>query len=146
MIDPLDSYAKTLSSLTPDRIDDLMRLVSQDVHFRDPFNDCHGRDLYRAVLEDMFNHLSSIVFTVNDTAWAYASDAYQVRTAFIKWTLSAQLQGRLWEVEGCSELRFNDDGLVTTHHDYWDAAAGLYERLPLLGRVLAFLRRRIAVD
>ncbi|MFT4584291.1 MAG: steroid delta-isomerase [Gammaproteobacteria bacterium] len=136
-------YTDSLQSLTYDRIDDLMSLVSDDVHFRDPFNDCHGRAQYRAVFEDMFEQLEDIAFVVDYAAWVSVGDTAPLSSALIKWNLSAQLQGKLWRIEGCSELHFND-GLLTAHYDYWDAAAGLYERFPLLGRVLTFLRRRIA--
>ena len=121
-----------------------MRLVSDDVHFRDPFNDCRGRERYRAVLEDMFDQLEAIAFTVDYAAWVELGDAAPTPIALIKWRLSARLQRKPWQVEGCSELHFNADGLVSAHYDYWDAASGLYERLPLLGRVLASLRRRIS--
>lgn len=144
MTDALDTYVAALQSLTADRLEEFMLLVADDVHFRDPFNDCRGRGRYRAVLEDMFENLDAIEFSVDQSAEARAADGTQ--TALIKWTLTAELHKKPWRVEGCSELRFGSNGLVLAHHDYWDAAAGLYERFPLLGSVLKLLRRRIRVD
>ena len=36
------------------------------------------------------------------------------------------------------------DGRIARHRDYWDAAGELYEKLPLLGTLMRWLRRRIA--
>ena len=47
-------------------------------------------------------------------------------------------------IRGVSHLRFDADGRVDYHRDYWDAAEELYFRLPLLGGVLRALQRRLA--
>ena len=43
---------------------------------------------------------------------------------------------------GASHLVFGPDGLITLHRDYWDAAEELYEKLPLLGSLMRWLKRR----
>jgi hypothetical protein len=43
---------------------------------------------------------------------------------------------------GASHLVFTSTGLVTLHRDYWDAAEELYEKLPLLGSAMRWLKRR----
>ena len=35
-----------------------------------------------------------------------------------------------------------DDGRIRLHRDYWDAAEELYEKLPVLGHLMRWLRRR----
>ena len=48
-----------------------------------------------------------------------------------------------WQtVRGGTHLVFNDAGLVTLHRDYWDAAEELYEKLPLVGGLMRWLKRR----
>ena len=46
---------------------------------------------------------------------------------------------------GMSTIRFNADGLVSEHADYWDGASALYEKLPVIGTMLAWIRRRLAI-
>jgi hypothetical protein len=36
----------------------------------------------------------------------------------------------------------DSDGLITVHRDYWDAAEELYEKLPLVGGVMRWLKAR----
>jgi hypothetical protein len=43
---------------------------------------------------------------------------------------------------GASRLVFSAQGLVTLHRDYWDAAEELYEKLPLVGGLMRWLKRR----
>jgi hypothetical protein len=35
-------------------------------------------------------------------------------------------------------------GLIVLHRDYWDAAEELYEKLPVVGALMRWLRRRAA--
>ena len=45
-------------------------------------------------------------------------------------------------IEGSSYLQLNAQGLITLHRDYWDAAQELYEKLPVLGSLMRWLKRR----
>ena len=46
-------------------------------------------------------------------------------------------------IHGASHLRFGADGRVVVHRDYWDAAEELYEKLPLVGALMRWLKRRL---
>ena len=37
------------------------------------------------------------------------------------------------------------DGRVAYHRDYWDAAEEVYEKIPLLGGLLRWIKRRLQV-
>jgi steroid delta-isomerase len=45
-------------------------------------------------------------------------------------------------VHGATHLRFAPDGRIALHRDYWDAAEELYEKLPLVGALMRWLRSR----
>ena len=45
-------------------------------------------------------------------------------------------------IHGASHLRFGTDGRVQMHRDYWDAAEELYEKLPVIGTLMRWLKRR----
>ena len=46
--------------------------------------------------------------------------------------------------ESASHMRFAADGRVVYHRDYWDAAEELYEKLPVLGPLMRWLKRQAA--
>ena len=143
MDDPLTRYVAALERLNRESLADLLALCDPHMHFRDPFNDCHGVAAFGRVMEDMFAKLDDVHFAADHVAWSGSDRS----CALIHWHLDASLRalrGKPWQVEGCSMLHFGADGTLTAHYDYWDAAAGFYEHLPILGRVLGLLRRRIA--
>ena len=45
---------------------------------------------------------------------------------------------------GVTQFRFDAQGRVLIHKDFWDAGSGLYEQLPLLGRVIGWIRGAVA--
>jgi hypothetical protein len=51
--------------------------------------------------------------------------------------------GKTIVVDGASYLRFNEAGKVSYHRDYFDLGAMLYEQLPLLGRIIVAVKRRL---
>mgnify|MGYP003402137732 FL=1 len=47
-------------------------------------------------------------------------------------------------MRGVSHLRFDAEGMVNYHRDYWDAAEELYMKLPAVGWLMRGLRRMIS--
>jgi len=52
-------------------------------------------------------------------------------------------RGQEQVILGASHLVLSDTGRVTLHRDYWDAAEELYEKLPLVGGLMRWLKRRV---
>lgn len=137
MHDAHEAYRTYLETLTPESLDQLEKYVTPDVRFRDPFNDVRGVDAMRRVLLHMFQNVGPVAFRVS---WIAADrDA-----CLMRWTFLGRLRGKDWTFEGMSSIRFTADGLVSEHVDYWDGATALYERLPVIGPILASIRRRLA--
>lgn len=125
--------------LTPASLAHLDEVYAADVHFVDPFNDVSGLAPMRRIFEHMFETLQAPRFTVL-SRFAAGDEA------FLTWDFRFRRSAGGGEllIHGGSHLRFTADGRVAMHRDYWDAAQQVYERLPLLGAVLRWLRRRIA--
>lgn len=130
-------YVELFENLTPQRLDELAPLLTDEVRFCDPFNDVRGVAAVQAILADMFARTEAPRFRV--LHWCV--DGQQ---GYIRWHFSARvpLLGA-WEVEGVSRLAFAPDGRIAEHLDYWDSGP-VYERVPLLGRLVRMIRRRLA--
>ena len=135
--DAAERYIRFWETLSPESLSQLPEIAAPDIHFSDPFNDVSGLAGFRAVFEDMFQRVTEPRFRV--TAHAINGDL-----CFLRWVFTFQSGGRAWRIEGVSEVRFDPSGLAIEHIDHWDAAAQLYERLPVLGAVLRRLRRRLS--
>lgn len=133
----LNLYCQAFEQLAPENIDRLETLVSQDIHFRDPFNDVHGWGAMRAVLVDMFEHCENPRFTITERL-------ADEQRAYLRWIFTAKIP-RLGEfhIDGVSRLSFEAGGRITEHLDYWDSSP-LYLRLPLVGWLLRRVKERIS--
>lgn len=133
-------------ALNRDSLHLLDELYAADATFIDPFHRIEGRAALHAYFAKMYANVSLIRFDFEDeTATADELVLY--------WTMTyahPRLNGgRPIAVPGCTRFRFVTDaaspdaGKVRLHRDYFDAGALLYEQIPLLGRVVRFLRERV---
>jgi steroid delta-isomerase len=116
----------------------LANIYAADARFKDPFNEVRGLVEIEAVFAHMFTTLQSPHFVVCDRM-------AQGQQAFLTWDFRFRFQGdERWQtIHGATRLQFDAQGLVTTHRDYWDAAEELYEKLPVLGALMRWLKRRV---
>ena len=135
--DAFDRYKAYLEELTVDRLRDIQSYVSENVTFQDPLHDVTGCVEMRRIFERLFATVSDIDFHID-------SHATNGRIVFFRWVLTGLLSRKSWTVEGVTRLTFDDQGMVTSHLEYWDAASQLYDRFPVIGPVLRWLRRRVA--
>lgn len=137
-----DSRAAALvaayTGLTRDNLPALLALYGEQATFKDPFNEVRGRPAIARVFAHMFDTLAEPRFDV--TVCTCEGDA-----AFLAWDFHFRRDsGEAMLVRGASHLVFQSDGRVALHRDYWDAAEELYAKLPLLGGLMRWLRRRLA--
>ena len=145
MDDPLLRYVAYLEGFDRAALEKLEDRVTVDVRFSDPFNDTVGIDAMRAVFSDMLEHVHGLQFKVDTYGWCKHPPA--ASRAMLAWQLSGCLPAfgdRPWSVEGMRLLEFDDSGIVSVRRDHWDAASGLYTELPVIGRLLSWMRRRFA--
>ncbi len=131
-------YLQWFENMQPASLAELDRYFAPDVHFKDPFNDVGSRDAVRRIFEHMFKTTGSPRFRID--GWMCAGDA-----ASIRWQFQCELKGLTIAFPGMSFVRFDVQGKAIEHIDYWDPAQGIYEKLPLLGRFMRYLRRRLAI-
>jgi steroid Delta-isomerase len=125
-------------AITPESVARLGELYSPEADFKDPFNEVRGVPAIAGIFAHMFVALEAPRFVVNDIV-------VQADQAFLTWDFLFRFR-RLREgeqrVRGASHLRFAPDGRIALHRDYWDAAEELYEKLPLVGALMRWLRRQ----
>ena len=126
-------------TLAPADLPALRGVYADDARFKDPFNDVRGLQPIRAIFEHMFRTLRDPRFTI-DRAIALGDEG------FLTWEFRFEPRrgGAEIRIRGATHLRFATDGRIAEHRDYWDAAEELYEKLPLLGTLMRWLKRRVA--
>jgi len=137
--DALQRYIAFYETLSPETLPQADTVFTGDARFKDPFNDVRGIDRIRHVFTDMFKTVGAPDFHVTGSGWK--DDA----VCYLRWRFTYRVGGKGDPVivEGMSDVTFAPNGKVSSHIDFWDAAQGLYEHLPVIGMVLRALRRRV---
>ncbi len=132
------AFFESIESASVDRLD---AVYAADAHFRDPFNEVHGLPEIRRIFAQMFEHLDDCRFT-------FVDEAVDARGAFLTWDMTFRIRQlrpqQIRRIHGATHLKFAADGRVAYHRDYWDAADELYAKLPLIGPLMRWLKRRLA--
>lgn len=126
-------------TLSPSNVSQLHTLYDAQARFKDPFNEVQGLPEIERIFRHMYVALDQPHFVITgqlvDGAQAFLT--WEFRFRFKRFDTST-----LQTVRGGSHVVFNEQGLVSLHRDYWDAAEELYEKLPVLGGVMRWLKRR----
>lgn len=125
-------------SITPADVSRLGEFYASDARFKDPFNDVRGVPAIERVFAHMFVALDSPRFVVRDIV----AEGDQ---CFLTWDFRFRMKRFARDeqlIRGASQIRFAPDGRIAMHRDWWDAAEELYEKLPLVGGLMRWLKRR----
>jgi len=125
--------------LQPQDLPRLSELYAPDARFKDPFNDVQGL----VAIERIFSHMFDSLHAPHVKVTGEIAEGQQ---CFLAWEFRFRFKRyhpAQWQtIEGGTHLVFNHQGLVSLHRDYWDAAEELYEKLPLVGGLMRWLKRR----
>jgi ketosteroid isomerase-like protein len=137
----IDDIIRFFEEITPESVARFGDYYSDDAYFKDPFNEVHGLLAVQHIFTHMFQKVAEPRFVVTEKM----QDA---GGAMLIWDFYYRVQlwgkGQTQIMRGASHLRFNADGKVCYHRDYWDTGEELYMKLPLLGVLMRGLRRALA--
>ncbi len=126
--------------ITLARVHELRELYAADASFKDPFNEVVGI----AAIEQIFAHM---FVALHEPRFVVTEVIQQGDSCVLTWDFVFRFKRfdtvTVQTVRGASHLWFDGAGKVTMHRDYWDAAEELYEKLPVLGALMQWLKRRV---
>ena len=116
-------------------------VYAADVYFRDPFKEIHGEPDFEAYLLSGSSAVSQ--FSMNWQDVGKNGGNY-----YFRWVMSVKFKsdGKKQApslTTGISFVRFGPDGKVIFHQDYFDAGSFLYEKIPVLGAEIRFIKKRM---
>lgn len=137
----IENVVRYFEALTPATVAELDRLYTADAYFRDPFNEVNDVQSIQRIFAHMFDALIDPRFVV--TNWIAEGGQ-----AMVEWDFTFRIRrfrpAQGWSVHGVSHLRLTADGRISYHRDYWDTGDELYSKLPGIGPVVRYLKRRMA--
>jgi len=128
--------------LQPADVSRITDIYTADAHFKDPFNEVQGI----AAIEQIFAHMFE---TLDTPSFVITQQVLQGTQCFVTWDFLFAMrpfgEGKTQTIRGASHLVLREDAgvwRVALHRDYWDAAEELYEKLPVVGSLMRWLKRR----
>jgi hypothetical protein len=134
----IERIVAQFEGLTPSNVSGLADLYTADARFKDPFNEVQGAAAVQRIFEHMFVNLDEPRFVVRERI-------VQGNQCFLTWDFLFRMK-RFRNDEQCirggSHLVLTAEGRIQSHRDYWDAAEELYEKLPVVGSLMRWLKKR----
>lgn len=126
-------------TLQPTSVAIMGDFYTPDAYFKDPFNEVRGLAEIQRIFSHMYVALDNPHFVVTERV-------VQGAQCFLVWDFKFRFKrfdtATEQVVRGTSHLRLAPDGRISYHRDYWDAAEELYEKLPVVRRLMHWLKRR----
>jgi len=129
-------------TIGPDDVARIRDLYSADAFFKDPFNEVQGVNAITPIFSHMFDALIQPRFVITQKV-------QQGEHCFVTWDFLFAMRkfepNTTQTIRGASHLVFRlEEGVwrVAIHRDYWDAAEELYEKLPVVGALMRWLKKR----
>ena len=126
-------------TITPQSIARVAVHYAPDATFKDPFNDVRGLPAIERIYSHMFDALNAPRFIVT-------SQLVDGPACFLIWEFKFYFKNfdKTTEqtVRGGTHLLLDAQGKITAHRDYWDPAEEVYEKLPVVGGVMRWLKKR----
>ena len=140
----IEELVHAFEQLQPHDIARMGDWYADDARFKDPFKDVQGVSEIQAIFQHMFDSLHQPRFVVT-------SRIVQGNQCFLVWDFLFRFKSMQTDVEQCihggSHMVFALNHLgewrVQSHRDYWDAAEELYEKLPWVGGLMRWLKKRV---
>lgn len=136
----IERVRRFFADITPESV----RRMASDVYARDAFfNDTLKTLRGAAAIEEYFLHTAenadSVEVVFHDVSRSGEDFYFRWRMTMRVGALSGGEPLVSW---GVTHFRFDEDGRVVLHQDFWDSAGGLYEHIPVIGGLLRAIRAR----
>jgi len=132
----LKEFFETLAPNT--RAKAFENIYDKNVHFKDPFNDVIGLDGVYKIFSHMYRNLNEPKFLLHEFV-------QKENVLYIHWQFHFMFKNetKAHSFDGLSRLVLNEEQKIIEHIDYWDAAEHMYGKLPLIGSILRYIKRKI---
>lgn len=120
--------------------DQVREVYAEDAFFNDTLKTVHGADAIEEYLGETSDGIDKGTVQFLDVV----SDNGNY---YFRWLMTIQFKkfdrGEDKRSIGMSHIRFDSEGKVILHQDYWDSTGGLFEHVPVVGWMLRRIKGRL---
>jgi steroid Delta-isomerase len=140
---PLERVELFFTRISSSSLPEIRQLYSANAYFKDPFNEVTGIANIEKIFAHMFIQVKAPKFEIVSSIGNGTNQTPNTE-AFLVWLFYWKDEVEAKPIRGSSHLKFNQDGQIVYHRDYWDAAEELYETIPLLGSLMRWIKKKLA--
>jgi hypothetical protein len=132
---------RLFSEYTPEALEkNVPRVYTAEPFFRDGFREITD-------LETLTRYFMHSAASLSSCTFEFQPHASLNGNVYLPWTMTFRLkrdkETDFSEVIGMTHLRFNAEGQVIFHQDYWDPTDAVWRRIPLAGWLIKKVRARL---
>jgi hypothetical protein len=111
-------------------------LYAHNAYYRDSFTEMQGVENIEAYLIQGTHIMQDLTFDLQDVAVNDGNYYFRWITRFSQ----KRKKDEVTHLPGVSHVRFNKEGKIIFHQDFWDAGV-IYEQLPIVGFFIRWLKK-----
>jgi limonene-1,2-epoxide hydrolase len=139
----IEDFVSFYNSLNANNLTALSQIYHPQLVFSDPVHRVEGLPALHEYFAHAYARLTESHFNALNMA-AYG------QIGFVSWQMRirhpAIAQGNEILVDGCSELRWHEDGRIIAHRDYYDLTQMIYQHLPVIGWLTGKVKQQMAKE
>ncbi len=116
------------------------KVYSSDAYLNDTIATHHGA-------EEIENYFVKTAKTMTEFSLDIDDTFQSGQDHYLRWTMifAAPALGKNKPVHsiGISQIRFNEEGKVAFHQDFWDSGRNIFSQIPISGGLLEIIRKRM---
>ena len=124
----------------PDLEQRIRATYANELYFNDTFRTLDNQD-------ELVEYLKETADRVNSTTTEFKEFAYGNNSYYVRWTMHIEfdVSGKsiVTDSIGVSQIRFDENGLISFHQDFWDNTEGFFQHLPVVGFLLGKVKNRL---
>lgn len=134
----LADFCRIYQSLDRDNLHQLKEVYSQQVEFVDAVHKMQGLEEVNQYFEHLYQNMKYCRFIIENIIEQNGEACLVWRMEYAHHKINS---GKMITVDGSSFLKFSDK--IYFHRDYVDMGQMLYEHLPVVGRVIKGIKKRV---
>lgn len=131
---------KVFNELRADNVDILDNFYAPNALFIDPIGRHKGIDEVKGYYKGIYEGVTDIKFEFSDIISNGSNHVGVWKMILRTPNLNS---GKPVILHGNSVIKFNENGLVSYHRDYFDMGEFIYEHIPVLGSVTKYIKKRL---
>lgn len=127
----VENFVALFSNLNaPDLAEKVNTIYAEKIYFNDTLNTIRERG-------DMLNYLKHTATNLSNYEFKLSDHIVSGDNLYLRWTMDIEFTAMGKDIKsqsiGMTQLKFNSDGKVVMHQDFWDSVEAIYQHLPYIG-------------